>query len=274
MRVAHRPRRAPSAGRRGSSFGDVRQSIANPTARAELRQWPLDPTVAHLVLLDVHMEPAAQAIDGWVRSAFESPTIQRIRTGALFPAAAAAFADAGFAEVDRLVLLERALHDRIDVTAPPGLTTARLRSRDLDAAADIDALSFPVGWRHDGVSLEEIATATPQSRRRLAVSTAGDPGPDPGQRRRRRSRPIGFAITGRAGTNGYLQRLAVRPDARRNGAARLLVDDALAWLVRRGARRAMVNTGTHNHAALDLYRRAGFDRLHDELVVAELVRPT
>ncbi len=65
----------------------------------------------------------------------------------------------------------------------------------------------------------------------------------------------------------------MHPEARRNGAARLLVDDALAWLVRRGAQRAMVNTGVDNLAALELYRRAGFDRLRDELVVVEFTRP-
>ena len=36
----------------------------------------------------------------------------------------------------------------------------------------------------------------------------------------------------------------------------------------------MVNTGIDNLAALDLYRHAGFERLRDELIVLELVRPT
>lgn len=246
----------------------MRQSIANPTARAELRRWPLDPTIAHLVLLDVHMEPDAQAIDGWVRDAFATTGITRIRTGALFPAAAAAFGNAGFIEADRLALLERPLHDRVTVTTPPGLSTRPLRASDLPAAADIDRASFPDGWQHDATSLHDIATATPRARRRVVAAS-------PGRRargERRRRAPIGFAITGVAGPNGYLQRLAVHPRARRNGAARLLVDDALDWLVRRGAQRAMVNTGTDNHPALDLYRRTGFQRLRDELVVVEFVR--
>ena len=239
------------------------QSIANPTVRADIRRWPLDPTIAHLVLLDVHMEPSANGIDGWVRDAFDSIDVQRIRTGALFPAAARPFIEAGFVEADRLTLLERALHDRVAVSPPFGLTTTRLRARDFDAAAAIDRVSFPQGWQHDAKSLDEIATATPQSRRRLVAPSS----------RRRRTAPIGFAITGCAGRNGYLQRLAVHPAARRNGAARLLVDDALDWLVRSGAQRAMVNTGTANLAALDLYQRAGFERRRDELVVLELARP-
>ncbi len=214
------------------------------------------------------MEPTSEAIDNWVLAAFESADIQRIRTGALFPAAAEAFLAAGFVEADRLTLLERALHDRVDTTPPPGLVTARLRPRDLPAAAEIDRASFADGWRHDTASLQEIASATPQSRLRLITPSSG--------RRpaaNRRHAPVGFAITGCAGSNGYLQRLAVHPAARRNGAARVLVVDALDWLVRRGARRAMVNTGVDNLAALELYRRAGFERLQDELVVVEFTRP-
>jgi ribosomal protein S18 acetylase RimI-like enzyme len=248
----------------------VRQSIANPTARAEVRAWPLDSTIAHLVLLDVHMVPTAEVVAGWIRDAFESTGIERIRTGALFPAAADGFLDSGFVEIDRLTLLERALHDRVDVVRPTGLATVRLRPRDLVTAAEIDTASFPGGWRHDAASLQEIATATPHARRRLVTTTSAHRS----GRRNRRHMPIGFAITGSAGPNGYLQRLAVRPDARRNGAARLLVADALDWLVRRGARRAMVNTGIDNQAALDLYRHAGFEQLRDELVVVELTRPT
>jgi ribosomal protein S18 acetylase RimI-like enzyme len=246
----------------------VGQSIANPIVRADVRRWPLDPTIAHLVLLDVRMEPTGDAIDSWVRHAFASTDIERIRTGALFPAAAAAFLDAGFVEADRLALLERALHDRVDVSASSELAIARLRPRDLETAADIDRASFPDGWQQDSTSLDEIARATPQARRRLVAPSSG---------RRLGNRglaPIGFAITGCAGPNGYLQRLAVHPDARRNGAARLLVDDALDWLVRRGAQRSMVNTGVGNVAALDLYRHAGFERLRDELVVVELARPS
>ncbi len=242
----------------------MRQSTANPTARADIRRWPLDPSTAHLVLLDVHMDPSSDAIDDWVRRAFESPGIERIRTGALFPVAAGAFCAHGFVEADRLALLERALHEPSHAAATPGLATTRLGPRHLATAAEIDAASFPDGWQHDAASLREIAAATPQSRRRLVTLTS--------DRRSTPRGPVGFAITGRAGPNGYLQRIAVRPDARRRGAAQLLVNDALDWLVRRGARRAMVNTGIDNTAALDLYRRSGFERLADDLVVVELTR--
>jgi ribosomal-protein-alanine N-acetyltransferase len=81
---------------------------------------------------------------------------------------------------------------------------------------------------------------------------------------------VGFAISGAAADTGYVQRLAVAPDHRRAGLARLLVDDSLAWMRRRGANSAMVNTGVGNEAALALYDSIGFVRLDSELTIAEL----
>jgi ribosomal protein S18 acetylase RimI-like enzyme len=42
------------------------------------------------------------------------------------------------------------------------------------------------------------------------------------------------------------------------GLGRTLVTDALAWLARRGARRAVVNTQEGNVTALHLYETLGF----------------
>ena len=39
--------------------------------------------------------------------------------------------------------------------------------------------------------------------------------------------------------------------------------------MRRGANRALVNTGVDNLAALQMYEQASFDRLDDQLVVLE-----
>ena len=48
-----------------------------------------------------------------------------------------------------------------------------------------------------------------------------------------------YAITGRAGEYGYLQRVAVHPDARRRGWGRALVADALLWLWEHGTARVL-----------------------------------
>ncbi len=246
----------------------MRQAIGNESVRVRLRAWPLDDSVCHLVLLDVDMTPTTDHVDEWIDEAFAGDRPPRtIRTGALYPAAAEPFRQRGFVEIDRLALLERALDGRSPHRRRnrrprdrdhSDVSLVRLRSRDLDIAASIDESAFDEGWRNSAASLADIACATPRARRRLAV--------------RSRRVGVGFAITGRAGSTGYLQRLAVVPDARRDGVARRLVADAMDWLTRGGATRVLVNTGVTNCAALALYERAGFRRVDDELVVLEFDR--
>ena len=67
-----------------------------------------------------------------------------------------------------------------------------------------------------------------------------------------------YAIAGTAARQGYLQRLAVDPAHQREGRGMTLVADALRWVRRHGAARAVVNTQLGNEAALSLYSRAGF----------------
>jgi ribosomal protein S18 acetylase RimI-like enzyme len=239
----------------------VRQAIATPPARAELRAWPLDESIGHLVMVDVSMVPTPDQVDEWLDEAYTaSAQVRAVRTGALYPAAASVFADRGFTVIDRLVLLERTRlekrRDRRDRRmGPAGLR--RVRRRDVETMASIDQSAFPAGWRNDIASLNAIADATPAARSRLAHVGHSD------------ATPVGFAITGKAGTTGYLQRIAVRPDAQRLGIGRQLVDDAVDWLISRGASRALVNTGIDNRAALRIYEQASFERLADQLVVLE-----
>ena len=246
----------------------VRPASMRPAVRASLRPWPLDESIVHLVLLDLEMVPTPSDVDGWMLDAFESapPEVRVLRTGAMFSRSADAFLERGFGIADRLALLDR---DLTGGGQPPrrqpvnDVSLTRLRPRDLVAAADLDQAAFPAGWSHDADSLGDIASATPQVRQRIAHSS-----------RRTGRRAVGFSIAGKAGTTGYLQRIAVHPTARRHGVARALVDDAISWLMRRGAARALVNTGIDNDAALALYGAAGFERRSDELLVLEMERPT
>ncbi len=228
-------------------------------ARVDIRPWPHEPSIAHLILLDVNMVPRHDDISRWIDDLYRSsPEIVTVRTGALFPAAADAFAEHGFAVADRLVLLERTLPPTDIVAAPTApssrVRTRRLRQRDLDVAAAIDAGAFPVSWQNDAQSLADIIKATPQARSRVATIDGT---------------PTGIAITGKAGATGYLQRFAVEPSSRRLGIARYLVDDAVRWLSRRGATSALVNTGIDNAAAIALYQGCGFHPRRDQLVVME-----
>ena len=212
-------------------------------------------------MVDVSMVPTPEQVDTWLADAYAAATpVHAVRTGALYPAAAAVFLERGFTVIDRLVLLERTLLQNRTGRRKREATSARLRRarrRDLATMAAIDQAAFPVGWRNDVASLSAIAGATPSARTRLARIGDAD------------SHTVGFAITGKAGTTGYLQRIAVCPDAQGRGVGRRLVDDAVEWLKRRGANRALVNTGVDNLAALQMYERASFDPLDDQLVVLE-----
>ncbi len=165
--------------------------------------------------------------------------VEQVVTPALHLTDARAFLAAGFTAREELHLLRRTLHDTLpEPTAP----TRAGRRRDRDAALVVDGAAFDGFWRFDRASLDEACRATPHHRFRLT----GDGG------------VTGYAVTGRAGARGYLQRLAVDPDAQGRGLGSSLVADALRWLRDAGASDVMVNTQERNQRALDLYRAMGF----------------
>jgi ribosomal protein S18 acetylase RimI-like enzyme len=235
----------------------VSSVAADRPARARLGCWPYDDRVAHLVLLDHHMVPNATDVAGWIDDAKRSGATT-VRTGALFPNATAAFLDAGFRVADTLALLICELGDRRRNVEPPAersrIRVRRLRPAMLADAAAIDRRAFSAPWANDVAALGDIMTATPYHRAR-SVHLDG--------------RMVAFSISGRAGSAGYVQRLAVDPSARRRGFATLLVDDALRWMQRRGVERAMVNTAVDNERALALYRSASFEEQPGSLLILE-----
>lgn len=135
--------------------------------------------------------------------------------------------------------------------AHPGPRPVRARRRDSDGVLRVDAEAFPSFWRLDADGLHEARTATPFSRWRVI----------------RNPEVTAYSITGRAGSTGYLQRLAVAAHCQGLGLGTVLVSDALAWLRLRGARTALVNTPPDNGRALALYQRCGFRIEPDRLAV-------
>lgn len=208
--------------------------------------------MAHLALVDHHMVPDRSDVGRWGAIARERG-FRSVRTSALFAASAAPFLDEGFVVVDRLALLEADLTGRPTRRPTRRPRTRRLRARDLALAAEIDRRAFGDGWSNDATSLDEIRTATPSHRSRVV-------GTDP---------VVGFAISGRAGRTGYLQRLAVDPEHQGRGLGRALVVDSIGWMRRHAVARALVNTGVDNQAALRLYLSEGFVVRPDELTVLE-----
>lgn len=219
-----------------------------------MRQWPNDDTVAHLIFIDHQAVPTNDDIAAAVEHA-QRRGARSIRTSALFPRATTVLSDAGFRAVDALALLRLRLDDDvIEALPPPGRRLRVLRPWSHRQAADVDGDAFGSLWGNDAASLRDIRRATPVHRA-LAV--------------RDRRRLVGFAISGAAADNGYLQRLAVASDHRRRGVARDLVADSLRWMHAGARLHALVNTGVDNRAALELYGAFGFERLTDVLTIAE-----
>ncbi len=117
---------------------------------------------------------------------------------------------------------------------------------------ELDGLAFESFWQFDKFSLREARRATPTSRFAVAVDSG---------------RVVGYAVTGRAGGRGYLQRLAVDPAAQGTGVGSSLVHDCIDWLHGKGVAMALVNTQERNLRALSLYERLGFVRQREGLVV-------
>jgi ribosomal protein S18 acetylase RimI-like enzyme len=175
--------------------------------------------------------------------------VARFFTPALSTLEVTPFLHAGFEVHERLHLLARDLNDlpaESPIRSRPGRAWHRHQVIEVDHAA------FQTFWWFDTDTLREARRATPTSRYRVVV---------------RHGRVEGYAITGRAGHRGYLQRLAVHPRTQGSGIGRGLVLDAFRWLARRGASLVMVNTQEANQRALDLYEGMGFVRQPDGLVV-------
>ncbi len=183
-------------------------------------------------------------------------------TPALSAYEAEPFFQAGFTLHERLYLLAKDLTtpdpDGNGPDGPPilptperlSLRTARLWHRRL--MLDVDRRAFQGFWQFDAVSLREALNATPHYWARLAVIDG---------------ETVGYAVTGRAGDRGYLQRLAVVPEAQGDGVGSTLVNDAITWLRHRRATLALVNTQEINTRAFDLYQRHGFVRQTEGLIV-------
>ncbi len=210
--------------------------------RARAGPWRGDGHVAYLAPLPYDPPPSADFLLRCLDQLADRGYTEVI-TSALAGSEQRPFLAVGFLPHEQLRFLA---HDLTGVPYRPAAGPHHVRKAvadDYPSVLDVDAGSFSAFWRLDGAGLEEALTATPSTRFRVAV----------GHRR-----VVGYAITGRAGDQGFLQRLAVSAGARRTGVGRALALDGLRWLRRRGVHRAVVNTQFGNDAALALYLHVGF----------------
>jgi ribosomal protein S18 acetylase RimI-like enzyme len=221
---------------------------------ARVRPWAFEPNVAHLVLYNQSRLPTPADILKWI-SDLRIAGYDTIRTGALGVQVGARFERLGFEVIQSLVLLE---HTKVGGAAAESVKDAvgvvRLAVDDDSEASRIDSEAFGAGWCIDRVGIGDVRSATPRHRARaVRVGT----------------QLVAYAITGRDGRNGYVQRLAVSPDHQSRGYGAALVNDSLRWMARWRVQRALVNTHVGNEAALALYHRLGFTDLGDRLHVFE-----
>ena len=211
--------------------------------QARTGPWRGDRRTAFLAPMPEHPAPSADFVRRCL-DVLASRGFSRVVTGALSPSEQPGFLAAGFEVHERLHLLG---HDLDDLPPLPHAARAlrRARQRDRQAVLAVDGRAFPPFWRLDDRSLDDAIRATPRARFRVAV-------PD--------GSISGYAVFGRAGDRGFVQRLAVAPDTQRRGLGWALMVDGMHWLRRRGVARAVVNTQLGNDAALALYERLGFRR--------------
>jgi ribosomal protein S18 acetylase RimI-like enzyme len=190
----------------------------------------------------------------------------RVVTSALSPLEQTGFLAAGFEVAEELHLLSL---DLGGLPPCPDVGVTRVAASERPQILAIDGAAFSPFWQLDEHGLNEALTATPRTRFRAVVDDTHDAGDthDTGDMHGRTL--IGYAINGRSGSRGVVQRLAVAPAARRHGIGRGLLLDGLHWMRRRGVRRAVVNTQVGNDAALALYYDAGFHREPSGLSVME-----
>jgi ribosomal protein S18 acetylase RimI-like enzyme len=211
--------------------------------RARTGCWRGDYEVAFINLVPNAPLPSAEFLRRCLET-LSARGYRRVVTGALAPLEQAGFLAAGFDVKERLHLLG------IDLSAelppvPEGYRLRRVGRRRRGEILAVDQAAFPTFWQFDTEGLVDALDATTAVRFRGAEEPGGA--------------IAGYAICGRSGRRGFVQRLAVDPAYQRTGTGRRLLLDGLTWMRRRGAARAVVNTQVGNAAALALYVQIGFE---------------
>ena len=218
------------------------------TDRFRIGPWRGDADTAYIA--PIAGRPAAIATVEQCLRTLGAQGYRSVLTAALTVPEQEPFLELGFTVHERLHLLR---NDLRDIATAREVHLRRGTAFDRGRVLGLDALAFDSFWRFDRQGLDDARRATPSSRFRVAD----------------RDGIAGYAITGRAGALGYLQRLAVHPDHQQQGIGSALVIDALWWAKRRGAGAVLVNTQESNEVALSLYERLGFRSEPQGLAVLE-----
>ena len=220
-----------------------------------MQPWPFQPHIAHLIVNHQQPVPSLADIQHWT-GRVQDLGYSVVRTNALSRGTSRQMECAGYTVLQELVLLElnsprSALNDA-HASTPERLATHHVEPEQIPDISTIDVDAFSGEWGLSGSAIADVCAATPRHRLRCA----GEP-------------LAAFAISGRDGRQGFLQRLSVSPARQRQGLGRALVLDSLEWMTRWRVQRVLVNTAFDNHAALALYQGLGFRRIGERLRVHE-----
>jgi len=207
--------------------------------RVQIGQWQSSTHVANLIPFPVRESLPLDAVHKTVDKA-RSQGYTSAYTAALSPAQAEPFFTAGFSLHEELHLLRRPLTGEVNVDRS---ATRRARRTDWESVLALDALAFQPFWQFDRMALGDAIRATPRHRFQVTKSVPA----------------LGYHVTGLAGSNAYVQRVAVHPKAQRLGYGKALVHHSLRWAWRNGATMSQVNTQITNEGAVSLYERCGFE---------------
>lgn len=220
------------------------------SARVRAGSWRGSDDLAYLVPLSGASTLTPSTLER-IRAHLREDGFRSVVTAAVGPSERDMLAADGFTEHEALHLLRHDLQGPLPERPRRAQGLRRGRRRDVDAILDVDRQTFEAFWQLDRDGLNEAINATPTTRLRVVRD------PD----------VVGYAVTGRAGAQGYLQRLAVHPGRQGLGLGINLVADALHWLRRRDVTTCWVNTQEANAAALSLYTRLGFVPAAHQLTV-------
>ena len=235
------------------------QSLTVDGARFRTGRWRSSGDLAYLVPLSPAHTLTGPALAA-AREVLDRQGFGAIVTAAVAPPERDAFQRDGFSDREYLHLLRHDLADRPRRRGRWRRTPPRIERgtrRDTESILALDARTFDDFWHLDVDGLDDALAATPVSRLRVIRD------PD----------VVAYAVAGRAGTQGFVQRLAVDPDRQGTGLGTALVHEALDWMHRRGAAVAWVNTQQANTRAYDLYRHLGFRPADHHLTVLDRPLP-
>jgi ribosomal protein S18 acetylase RimI-like enzyme len=230
----------------------IRRTLTIGRQRVRVGPWHADPEIAHVMLIPHAPAPTTDELRTCIDHV-RALGYRAVLTSAVESSEAPAFLAAGFVERDRLVVLSHDLSGLEDHPgADPSFQLRRGRRGDRRACLALDSQAFPPFWRLDEGGLADARSATPTSRFRVAVTSEG---------------LLGYAVTGRSGSQGFLQRLATDPEHWGEGIGTALTLDGLRWCTRRRVAAVFVNTQVTNDAALSLYEHLGFRATPNDMVV-------